>query len=174
LVIVYVQESHLLRHVQMTTAVYQKLDIAGEYLDAAMQMYLEQRDYFCAIHLAGAAAELLDRHLPKEDRTFGIAQRAQKELHCVETGDEASDKEINEVLNGPKNAIKHTGNNERTVTLDPVCEAEWWIESALTSWEKLKLRRTPTGWRYQDYRNAELRSEAAPTMERHTRATLRG
>jgi hypothetical protein len=37
-----------------------KLNIAVEYLDAAMQMYVDQRNFFCAIHLAGAAAELFD------------------------------------------------------------------------------------------------------------------
>jgi hypothetical protein len=145
----------------MTSAVYQKLGIAREYLDAAMQMYLEQQNYFCAIHLAGAALELLDHHLPKEDRTFGIAWRAQRALHCDETGEEPSDKEINNILNGPKNAIKHMKVEDQTVTLDPVFEAEWWIECALVIWEKLELRKTPTGWRYQDYRNAEIQFEAA-------------
>ncbi len=142
----------------MTDAVYQKLYIAGEYLDAALQMYLEQRNYFCALHLAGAAAELLDQHLPEEDRTFGIAWRAQRALHYIETGEEPSNRKINKVLNGPKNAIKHMENEEQTVTVDPVLEAEWTIESALVSSEKLKLRKTPTGWRYQDYRNAKIQS----------------
>ena len=145
----------------MTDAVYQKLDIAKEYLDAAMQMYLEQRDYFCAIHLAGAAAELLDRHLPEERRTFWIAWRAQKALHRYETGKEPSKKEINEVVNGSKNAIKHMADGQQTVMLDPVSEAQWYIDNALVSWEKLGLGKTPTNWRYQDYRNAEMRSETA-------------
>lgn len=42
-----------------------KKDIATEYLNAAMQMYLRKENYFCAIHLAAAAFELFDLHLPK-------------------------------------------------------------------------------------------------------------
>jgi hypothetical protein len=59
-----------------------KLDIAVEYLDAAMQMYIDQRNYFCAIHLAGAAAELFDGHLPKNTgtRISEIAWKCQKAL----------------------------------------------------------------------------------------------
>ena len=50
----------------MSTIEIPKLEIAREYLELAMQLYVERRNYFCAIHLAAAAAELFDRHLPEE------------------------------------------------------------------------------------------------------------
>lgn len=134
-----------------------KLDIAIEYLDAAMQMYVDQRNYFCAIHLAGAAAELFDAHLPKHTRISEIAWKCQKALHESETGRQPSNKEINEVANGSRNAIKHMDEDGvLTVAIDPIAEAQWYIDNALISFEKLKLTQTPAAWRYQDYRNAEM------------------
>jgi hypothetical protein len=46
----------------MTNAVYSKLDIAYEYLETAMRLYVEETDYFSAFHLAAAAEELFGRH----------------------------------------------------------------------------------------------------------------
>jgi hypothetical protein len=135
-----------------------KLDIAIEYLDAAMQMYVDQRNYFCAVHLAGAATELFDAHLPKQTRISEIAWKCQRALHESETGSQPSNKEINEVVNGSRNAIKHMDQDGVvTVAFDPIAEAEWYIDNALISFEKLRLTKTPAAWRYQDHRNAEMR-----------------
>ena len=49
----------------MAEGVFTKLAIACEYLDLAMQLYVEQENYFCAIHLAAAAEELFGSHLPE-------------------------------------------------------------------------------------------------------------
>jgi hypothetical protein len=123
---------------------YQKLDIAREYLDAAMQMYLDEHNYFCAIHLAGAAAELLDRHLANDNRLLPVARKAQKALHLLETGNSPSDKEVNDVINGRRNAIKHVNDGEASINLDPVREAKWWIECALTICFYLELPKSNT------------------------------
>ena len=50
----------------MSTAVYSKIQIACEYLELAMKLFLSERDLFSAIHLAGAAEEILGQHLPKD------------------------------------------------------------------------------------------------------------
>src|ERR1700730_17778092 len=139
----------------MADAEYSKLQIAGEYLDAAMQFYIDQQNYFCAIHLAAAAAELLDEHLPQEKRTVEIAWNAQRARRRMETGTDASKQDIKNVLLYSKNTIKHMDTVERTATLDPIFEAQWWIDHALTSFEKLELTKTPTLWRYQEVRNEE-------------------
>ena len=44
-----------------------KLDIATELLDRALRLYYERDSYFAALHLAGAAQELLGAHV----RTHG-------------------------------------------------------------------------------------------------------
>jgi hypothetical protein len=46
---------------------------------------------------------------------------------------------------------------EQQVTIDPISDAQWYIDNALISFEKLNLTKTPTAWKYQDYRNAEMR-----------------
>lgn len=142
----------------MADAEYSKLQIALEYIDAAMQFYIDRRNYFCAIHLAAAAAELFDKHLPKENSTFEISRRAQKAMHQIETGNAASKRYVKNVLLYSKNTIKHMDDENSTAFLDPIFEAQWWIDHALISFEKLKLNKTPIIWRYQDCRNAEMRS----------------
>jgi hypothetical protein len=134
-----------------------KLDIAIEYLDAAMQMYIDRKNFFCAIHLAEAAAELFDAHLPEENRIRRIAWLAQKQMHLSENGKEASNEQINMVMSGTKNAIKHMNDGERCFTVDPISEAEWSIEQAIVSFERLGLEKTATLWKFQDCRNTEMR-----------------
>ncbi|MGC9953437.1 MAG: hypothetical protein ABSD21_04060 [Rhizomicrobium sp.] len=136
-----------------------KLEIAAEYLDAAMQMYLERRNYFCAIHLAAAAAELFDRHLPPEKSGHEISWRAQEILHEREKRVKPQREEVKNVLYGTKNAIKHMDDGVQTVTVDPIFEARWYIDQALNSAEKLSLRKSPMMWQYRDRRSAEM---AAP------------
>jgi hypothetical protein len=133
-----------------------KLEIAAEYLDIAMQMYLEQRNYFCAIHLAAAAAELFDGYLQEDKRGHGIAWRAQQAMHWFEKGVAPRSGEVRDVLYGTKNAVKHIKDDIRTVTVDPVFEASWYIDQALNSAEKLNLRKSPMIWKYQDRRSAEI------------------
>ena len=124
-----------------------KLDIAVEYLDAAMQMYMDQRNYFCAIHLAGSAAELFDGHLPKNTgtRTSEIAWKCQKALFHESGKETPSNKKINEVVNGSRNSIKHMDDDgEQKVTIDPISEAEWYIDNALITCMGIWTSRTKT------------------------------
>ena len=52
----------------MTERKVSKLEIAQEYLDAAIEFFLAGTNFFCAIHLAAAAEELFGAHLPKSQR----------------------------------------------------------------------------------------------------------
>jgi hypothetical protein len=62
------------------------------------------------------------------------------------------------VVNGSRNSIKHIDDDgEQKVTIDPISETELYIDNALISFEKLNLTKTPTAWKYQHYRNAEMR-----------------
>jgi hypothetical protein len=82
----------------MAEAIVTKLAIACEYLDLAMQLYIEERNYFCAIHLAAAAEELFGGHLPEQERMHTITWKAQRALHNLETGREPTNKEIRDVV----------------------------------------------------------------------------
>lgn len=147
----------------MAEAEYDKLNIAREYLDMAMQLYIEERSYFCAIHLAGAAEELFGTHLPEEERIFTMTWKAQRELHGILYGQEQTKKDSVRVVNQPKNAIKHDDFDERTVTVDPIRAARSSIEDALINFDKLaqvsqyksRLPKSPIMWRFDDYRKSE-------------------
>ena len=82
----------------MAKSVFKKLSIACEYLDMAMQLYIEERNYFCAIHLAGAAEELFGKHLPEHERTHTIVRNAQQALQELETGPKPAKKELDALL----------------------------------------------------------------------------
>jgi hypothetical protein len=143
---------------QATT--YAKLDVAREYLDAAMQMYMNRRDYFCAMHLAGAAAELFDRHLPNgKRRMFEMTWKAEKALHAQDTGEVLTDRDAKKVVNWSKNAVKHMNDGEQTISIDAPAEAWWWIEHAFLSFCRLGLPKTPIMWKYQDHESLRMRSE---------------
>jgi len=133
--------------------VYVKLDIAREYLDLAMRCYVEQRDYFCAIHLAGAAEELLGQWLAPEDRISTAALKAHKQMTLLETGKTPSDGEARRYLNWSKNTIKHMDDGNPHIILDPVYEAGWWIEKALVNYYKIGFPKSPTLWDYEDFLN---------------------
>jgi hypothetical protein len=121
----------------MAKAEFTKMAIACEYLDMAMQFYMEERNYFCAIHLAAAAQELFGKHLPDRARIYTITRKAQRALHQLETGRGPSKKELDAVVTYAKNKIKHE-DGELTVTLDPVFEARRYIDDALINFNKLR------------------------------------
>lgn len=156
----------------MSGADYSKLEIASEYLELAMQLYLEKRNYFCAIHLAGAAEELFGMHLPKDKRIFNIARKAQKALRIIETAKvpqnakehAEADREATQLVNWSKNTIKHLNDDKTTITIDPVFEASRWIEQALINYYKLHLPKSSTLWKFEDYRNKEIQRQLRPRL----------
>jgi hypothetical protein len=161
----------------MAKAVFTKLSIACEYLDMAMQLYIEERNYFCAIHLAGAAEELFGKHLPEHERIYTIVRNAQKALHEIETGQKPTKRELDAFVTYAKNAIKHEDyeSGERSVTLDVVFEARRYIEDALINFNKLReietlrphLVKSPTKWKFEDYQNSKDDEEMQRLVRQH-------
>jgi hypothetical protein len=142
------------------------LEIAREYLDAAIEFFLERTKFFCAIHLAGAAGELFDAHLQKSEQFFTSAWKAEKTLKS-ETGqvptdeatDKAADKAARQSVNKWKNEVKHMNDGSQTVTIDPEFAAECLIEKALVSFYKLKLRKSPAIWKFEDHQNRKSQGD---------------
>jgi hypothetical protein len=64
----------------MTGREISKLEIAREYLDAAIEFFLAQTNFFGAILLAAAAEELFGAHLPEGQRISTLAWKAEKAL----------------------------------------------------------------------------------------------
>ncbi len=139
---------------------YVKLDIAREYLDLAMQCYIEHRNYFSAIHLAGAAEELFGKWLHEGDRISTTALKAQKQMQMLETGQMPTDKEVRKFLNWSKNTIKHMDDGNPHIWLDPISEARHWIEHAIVNHNKIGFPKSAVMWQYEDYRNREMGQES--------------
>jgi len=174
---------HPAGEVSMTDTVHSKLDIAYEYLETAMQLYIEETNYFSAILLAATAEELFGRHLPKAERMSSITLKAQIALQVLNAGEEieydaAQDTKGNEykkakkIVLGSKNEIKHMSDDgsNTTVTINPISEAREWIEYALSNFKKVcerqgyrrHLCKSPTMWKFEDYRAREVERLGRP------------
>ena len=140
----------------MTELEVSKLEIAGEYLDAAIEFFMTRTNYFSAIHLAAAAEELFGAHLPESQRIFTLAWKAEKALKS-ETESVPSDAAARKSVNEWKNDVKHMNDDTcRTITIDPAFAAEHHIEQALLNFYKLNLRKSAAVWKFEDYQNELL------------------
>jgi hypothetical protein len=136
---------------------FPKLEIAQEYLDAAIEFLLARTNFFCAIHLAAAAEELFGAHLPKSQRIFTLAWKAERALKS-ETGPTPTDAAVRKSVNKWKNELKHMDDGTcPTVTLDPEFLAGHHIEQALTNFYKLKLPKSAAVWKFEDHQNRKVR-----------------
>jgi hypothetical protein len=145
-------------------AEYKKVDIACEYLDLAMQLFIEQRDFFCIIQLAAAAEELLGMHLPKHERNFEISKKTQISFAALEQGMKRgldpklpddmklAEQEAKLVVLQSKNKIKHMNeHDDDKVMIAPQLESRNWIDDALINFGKLKLPKSQTQWKYEQF-----------------------
>lgn len=142
----------------MTERDISKLEIAREYLDAAIEFFLTQSNFFCAINLAAAAEELFGAHLPECQRISTLAWKAEKALKS-ETGPIPSDAAARRSVNEWKNEVKHMSDGtSRTLTIDPPLSAEHHIEEALINFYKLGLRKSAAVWKFEDHQNRRVRA----------------
>jgi len=145
----------------MTQVIVSKLEIASEYLDAAIEFFLAGANYFCAIHLSAAAEELFGAHVPEEERISTLAWKAEKAL-ISERGPTPSDSATRKSINEWKNAVKHMDDGtSQTITIDPRFVAKYHIEKALNNLYKLNLRKSAAVWRFEDHQNRKVRVMAA-------------
>ena len=137
----------------MVEATYSKIDIAREYLDAAIESFLAQSNFFCAIHLAAAAEELFGAHLPKGQRISTLACNAEKALKS-ESGQIVSDKAARTSVNEWKNEVKHMDDGtSHTLKIDPAFAADYHIEQALINFYELRLQKSPAIWKFEERPN---------------------
>lgn len=141
----------------MVLGVYSKLDIAREYIDQAIDSFLAQSNYFCAIHLAAAAEELFGAHLPVSQRISDIAERAEKAITFKlepAMSDRDAHRDAHNSVTEWKNEVKHMKDGtSHTLAIDPVFAASFHIEHALINFYKLGLQKSAAIWRFEDHQN---------------------
>jgi hypothetical protein len=115
-----------------------KLEVACELLDRALRLYYEGGSDFAALHLAGAAEELLGRHveLAGGEPSFKSLRAAAVRLskYLSEDGAESEAKDIAALMNHAKNATKHMGSKDAHVLFDPRSEAHDVLDRAVTDY----------------------------------------
>ena len=116
-----------------------KLEVACQLLDRALRLYYEGDSDFAALHLAGAAEELLGRHveLAGGEPSFKSLQSAAVRLskYFAEDRTESTPKAIATVMNHAKNAIKHMApSGDKHVSFDARNEAHDLLDRAVTNY----------------------------------------
>ena len=121
---------------------FDKLLIADEMLEAAIELFLDDKKYFPSLHLAGAAQEIYWKWIRingGKDHTTNMLDIYEKHI------DEPLDrKSIKREDKRPKNTIKHFDNKkDRYAFLNPELDSFMLLSEAVT--EHTILKRAKTG-----------------------------
>lgn len=120
-----------------------KIEIASQLLDIALRHYFsEPPEYFAAICLAGAAEELLGRHVEARggESSFSNIKNSAVRLSRLldEKGEPATEKVIYNLMNKAKNSTKHmNGSVDSTVFFDPKTEAKDLLDRGVVNYYQL-------------------------------------
>lgn len=129
---------------------FDKLEIADEMLESAIESYLDSKKYFPALHLAGAAQEIYGKWLrinAGQDFSTMMLNHADKIF------DEPIDrKSVKKEDKRPKNSIKHMDNeSDRFAHLNPQLDSFIVISEAVTEYLMLKRPETDNIIRFKNY-----------------------
>jgi hypothetical protein len=118
-----------------------KLRVAIELLDRALRMYYEGDSYFAALHLAGAADEILGVYVERkgDDSSFNSLQAgAVKISQILDPGAESKPKDIKSLMNYARNRTKHIDKaGDDDVHFDPKTEAFDTLSRAVSNYYML-------------------------------------
>lgn len=120
----------------MEDGVTEKLDIAIEHLTVALRLYYETGEFYAALHLAGAAEDLLSEYLkvlkeknPKESEAEASVKIAKR------MGVETKRKHYYQAVNFAKNHTKHmNGIDESEVEFNAQKESFDMIDRAIANY----------------------------------------
>ena len=129
---------------------FDKLDIADEMLESAIESYLDGKKYFSALHLAGAAQEIYGKWI----RINGGKDHTTTMLDLYESSSsEVIDrKKVKNEDKRAKNTIKHFDNkDDRYALLNPNLDSFMLITEAVTEYIKLERNETPNIIRFKAF-----------------------
>ena len=130
----------------MPLRTYQRVDLAKEQLETALELFLRRGSFVSALTLAGAAEEILGKALSQRGEKTTLEHeypliRPVEELFRYES---FSWKEFVEKKNLVRNAAKHMKDaSELIVTADLEDEALWMIVRACDNHARLGLQEAP-------------------------------
>ena len=126
----------------MTEAIYDRIALAKEQLDTALDLFLDQRNYSAAVTLAGAAEEIFGRALTLKGGKSALnsSYESMDEFHRM-IHDEALDKKsFVSQENRARDALKHLQEHKGpTITIDLQAAACWMLVRAIQNGRALDL-----------------------------------
>jgi hypothetical protein len=133
---------------------HQKLDLAVDQLNIALELFLSGRSYVAALTLAGAAEEILGQALSQRDQQnalqmkFDTTSVVYEELHRKPL----AWKHFADGENYAKNGAKHMRSlSESTISVDLYEAALWMLVRACSNYGALDLPRTAHMDRFDDW-----------------------
>ncbi len=128
---------------------YPKLNIALEYLEAAIEERELRQRYFAAMNLAGVAEELLGKLIRANGDVDQMTEAVNRLNVIQKVGVEQlgwkklSEKELRKLLVRPKNSIKHmdsvASENSAELFFEVEDESKWLIQSAIRNLDILNI-----------------------------------
>lgn len=127
-----------------------KLEVAEHQLERALRLFLDDKDYVCAITLAGAGEEILGKLLENDEKEHALGSFIKT---CVAAGkviynENWSDKTFAEMANSLRNDLKHyTDGNPVTISREATIEI---LDRAIENFRALTSRETPNMRRFME------------------------
>ena len=135
----------------MTPSEFKKFDIATLQLETALHLYLDGKDRFSVITLAGAAEEILGKELLSrgKDNALDTDKALTSAVSQAFFGLPVSSKAVAEIANRARNQLKHLDpGGPRTIQMDPEEEAKDMLDRATTNHWRLVEDQTPIMLQY--------------------------
>ena len=132
---------------------YPKLNIALEYLEAAIEERELHQRYFAAMNLAGVAEELLGKIIRVDGNTDQLTDTVNTLCEIQKAGtehlgwEERSKKDLKILLGSTKNSIKHMNNvSDKNARLyfEVEDESKWLIQAAVRNLDILEIHHSDT------------------------------
>jgi hypothetical protein len=136
----------------MSERTYDSECIALEHLEEALRMYLDEKAYFAAITLAGAAEEILGKlakHQGKENSIESL-KKAARQIHERVYGETIEPAAIADRANYARNKLKHVNPGlEPLVTINVEEEAYDMLNRAIDNYWLVMEQLSPAMERFQ-------------------------
>jgi hypothetical protein len=133
---------------------YQKVEIAQRQLDTAIRLFLEGKDFFSVVTLAGAADEILGKELEHHGLVSALRNTSEIEARVSSVFDNHpfTAQEIRARANYARNHLKHHGDPKAaTVTVDIRQEAIDMLARAFDNAAMLNGPWSPEMYEYNEW-----------------------
>ena len=138
----------------MSEVTYQRVDLAIEQLDTALELFLTDQSLAAVLTLAGAAEEILGKAISLKGRQDALRYKYDvlNSTHQALHGKPLEWKQFSDGENRARNALKHMRSlSEDTITTDLHGAALWMLVRARANYHELDCPRTDRMDRFDNW-----------------------